>query len=372
MSKKAVSLLISAGACLLYGLSFGYRLYYLLALSLFLLFFTALLFALLGLKACAVSISADKGMLERGESVQITLKNSSKIRLFGVVAHFNRVLAELVGSESLFLEKGLSINLRHSFRHIGRFRLGIERIECSDIFGLFSFSAKNSLPSLTLCVLPVDFALPYIEPKKGYEGKPHDNMSSEDVNAPEDLREYREGDSLKRVHWKISARLNKLHVRRFELPSPPECLLFIKLDLGEGLDFEKQLSARDALAETALSIAKAQLLKGFVVNFDIFKARKSRLFRSPAQLEGLRKALAELDFSMSFSLKNDMLAAIRKPRQIGSVALVASHINGDEISLLEGLKKSGARLRLYITGEDLDEKLVSRLNLTQIELCYVR
>lgn len=372
MSKKALSLLISAGFCLFYGLSFGHRLYYLFFISLFLLFLFALLSSLAGLKYCSVSIRANKERLERGETLEITLENRSKFWFFGVVAHFNPELKDIIGEDSLFLEKGRSYSFKKSFRHVGIFSLGIDRIDCSDAFKLFSFSKKGGESSLKLRVLPLEFSLPHIEPKKSDEGRNDDNASSEDVNAPEDLREYRDGDSLKRVHWKISARVGKLHVRRFELPSPKECLLFIKPELCEGLELEERLNARDAILETAFSIAKAQLLKGFSVNVDALKSRKELLLKSPAQLEFLRESLAGLDFEGAVSLKNSMLKAAKRSREIGSIALVARDISGEEIALIEGLKKSGNKLRIYITGEELEERLVKRLILSQIELCYVR
>lgn len=75
------------------------------------------------------------------------------------------------------------------------------------------------------------------------------------------IRSYQKGDSLKLVHWKLTARLNDLMVK--EMMEPTEKLTWLYLNLQESLDLpavRRNPEAWDHFVETVASIS-AMLLK---------------------------------------------------------------------------------------------------------------
>ena len=94
---------------------------------------------------------------------------------------------------------------------------------------------------------------------------PNENGDSErrgnDAMDVSEIRSYREGDSLKLVHWKLSARWNDLMVK--ELLYPAEKLTWLYLNLQESPDLpevRRDPAAWDHFVET-VAAASAMLLK---------------------------------------------------------------------------------------------------------------
>ncbi|MDE7298032.1 MAG: DUF58 domain-containing protein [Lachnospiraceae bacterium] len=77
--------------------------------------------------------------------------------------------------------------------------------------------------------------------------------SGDDPSEIFDIREYREGDRLNRIHWKTSARTDQLMVKEFGLPVDRSVLLLA--DFGSGEQREDELGRRDAVREAVLSLS---------------------------------------------------------------------------------------------------------------------
>jgi uncharacterized protein (DUF58 family) len=99
----------------------------------------------------------------------------------------------------------------------GRFTLGPLSLRLADPFGLCemsrSFSAQHALT-----VTPVVTALPDVVLAKVWATRGEGHATSVAVAGEDDVgtREYRHGDDMRRVHWKSTARLGELMVRREE------------------------------------------------------------------------------------------------------------------------------------------------------------
>jgi len=101
----------------------------------------------------------------------------------------------------------------------GRYQIGPMSIRLTDPFGLCelhrSFSAKD-----TLIVTPPVHELPAV-PLAGEWAGSGESRARSVASAGEDdagTREYRQGDDLRRVHWRSTARTGQLMVRREEQP----------------------------------------------------------------------------------------------------------------------------------------------------------
>ncbi|HEX6936018.1 MAG TPA: DUF58 domain-containing protein [Actinomycetes bacterium] len=132
----------------------------------------------------------------------------------------------------------------------GRYQLGPLSIRLTDPFGMCelqrSFSSRD-----TLVVTPVVQQLPMVQLSGEWTGSGESRARSV-ASAGEDdagTREYRQGDDLRRVHWRSTARLGQLMVRREEQPWQARCTLLLDTRTvahggeGPGSSFEWAVSA---------------------------------------------------------------------------------------------------------------------------------
>ena len=101
----------------------------------------------------------------------------------------------------------------------GRYSLGPMAIRLTDPFGMCelqrSFSSRD-----TLVVTPPVTPLPAVALSGEWTGSGESRSRSLASAGDDDagIREYRQGDDLRRVHWRSTARLDKVMVRREEQP----------------------------------------------------------------------------------------------------------------------------------------------------------
>jgi uncharacterized protein (DUF58 family) len=134
----------------------------------------------------------------------------------------------------------------------GVHQLGPARVETSDALGLFTFSAELASPT-ELVVHPT--AIPTRGTQRGGEGRlgirERDGKAQRGVGLEfHGVREYHPGDSLRRVHWRTSARTGRLAVVEFERAFEQDLVLAIDLKSGTHVG-----QGREATLEYAIKIA---------------------------------------------------------------------------------------------------------------------
>jgi uncharacterized protein (DUF58 family) len=99
----------------------------------------------------------------------------------------------------------------------GRFGIGPLSIRISDPFGLVELTRSFTI-SDTLMVTPQVVALPHVRLAGEWTGGGDSRTRSVAAAGDDDVapREYRQGDDLRRVHWRSTARYGELMVRREE------------------------------------------------------------------------------------------------------------------------------------------------------------
>ncbi|MGC5014017.1 DUF58 domain-containing protein [Streptosporangium sp. DT93] len=99
----------------------------------------------------------------------------------------------------------------------GRFTIGPLAIRISDPFGLVELTRSFTI-SDTLVVTPQVVALPHVRLAGEWSGGGDSRTRSVAAAGDDDVapREYRQGDDLRRVHWRSTARRGELMVRREE------------------------------------------------------------------------------------------------------------------------------------------------------------
>ena len=153
--------------------------------------------------------------------VAVRVKNTFRVRTSMLLAE--DVLPYALGSRPRFVldeigpggYRDLSYQIRPDTR--GKFTIGPVRLLVADAFGLIETSRSLKVTSTLLVtprIVPLPrAAVPGSRPGEGDGGIRTMSAIGEDDAAP---RAYRDGDSLRRVHWKSTARYGELMVRREE------------------------------------------------------------------------------------------------------------------------------------------------------------
>ena len=258
----------------------------------------------------------------------------------------------------------------------GRYQLGPLSIRLTDPFGMCeltrSFSSRD-----TLVVTPPVQELPLV-PLAGEWTGSGESRSRSLASAGEDdagTREYRQGDDLRRVHWRSTARLGQLMVRREEQPWQARCTVLLDTrgtahgGEGPGSSFEWAVAA-------AASVAVHLVRHGYFVRLvtdtgAAFGGGDQTLDGRGGDVEGaLLDALAVVDTSSNTSLR-DASASLRRGGGDGLLVAVLGTVDPEETRLLSRLRhgsttavgvlldaptwgSSAARRRAAATGSDTE------------------
>jgi uncharacterized protein (DUF58 family) len=128
-----------------------------------------------------------------------------------------------------------SWTVRSLCRLRGRFRLGPITASSGDPFGLFVFHRTIPDTEKTIVVYPMMVDLPVFAPSLGNlrGGDSRFQRTHFVTTNVSGTREYAPGDSYNRIHWKSTARYERLIVKEFELD--PTADVWILLDMERGI-----------------------------------------------------------------------------------------------------------------------------------------
>lgn len=180
----------------------------------------SLALSLPGLLGCRLELSALPAALERGEEGrwQVSIRTSSALPLA-------RLTLRLTGENLLTGETDrkrmtlLGVTRRRPARlaastaHCGLLELRVDRAWACDHLGLFSLPVPLPPPARMVCgPIPAQVQPPRIPEGQGARTTPA-SASQAGPGEDYDLRDYRPGDPMRSVHWKLSSKWDQLIVR---------------------------------------------------------------------------------------------------------------------------------------------------------------
>lgn len=215
----------------------------------------------------------DVSECERDSDVpfHITFKNHSPLLVtrmkatFYIADMFDNIAHEATTTMGLapFEETELSFAAR--FEHIGSYRAGIDSIVLSDFLGLFTYTMRNVSRQVVM-VTPKYVELDGIQ----FSNEAMDETTKAAKSVLADsmeyayVREYEQGDPLKTIHWKLSARANNYMTRLFEVYTNPSVV--IVMDFYAPADEARDLMTMfDAVVESAFSLSRYSTRQGMDV-----------------------------------------------------------------------------------------------------------
>jgi uncharacterized protein (DUF58 family) len=210
-------------------------------------------------------------LVAAGQPAQIQLTLTNEARTPTGVLMLEDHLPYVLGPRPRFVLEGIGHGWR---RHVtysvrsdvrGHFEVGPMTVRVTDPFGLIELGrAFHTTASLT--VTPRTVPLPGILLGGAWTGSGDNRPRSFATGSAEDVtvREYRRGDDLRRVHWRSSARVGELMVRREEQPWQSRATVFLDNRLishrGQGV-----ASSLEAAVSAAASVAVHLAQRGYAV-----------------------------------------------------------------------------------------------------------
>jgi uncharacterized protein (DUF58 family) len=210
-------------------------------------------------------------LIEAGQPARVELQLVNEGRAPTGVLLLEEHLPYVLGNRPRFVLEGIAHGWR---RHVayqvrsdirGRFEIGPMTVRVNDPFGLVELG-RSFRTTVPLVVTPRTVPLPPIPLSGALTGSGDNRPRAFAIGSAEDVtvREYRQGDDLRRVHWRSSAKVGELMVRREEQPWQSRATLFIDNRLiahrGHGV-----ASSLEAAVAAAASIAVHLSQRGFAV-----------------------------------------------------------------------------------------------------------
>ena len=188
----------------------------------------------------------DPPRLTAGEDAQVTVVvENNAISGVGLLLAADTLPAGLDG-QTRFAIRGLApaavIEAQYRVHSAvrGRHQIGPLTLRLADPFGMCGLDRSISSTD-ELIVVPAVFPLPQLRLGAEVSGDSDNQRRPPPIASNDDLsvREYRRGDSLRRVNWRVTARRNELMVRQEEHPPQTRATLLLdsRLDAhrGEGV-----------------------------------------------------------------------------------------------------------------------------------------
>ena len=169
-----------------------------------------------------------------GQSATVELTVSNESRTPTGVLLLEERLPYVLGTRPRFVLEGLGHGWRrHATYQVrselrGQFEIGPMSVRVTDPFGFVELGRTFHATS-RLTVTPRTTPLPSIPLGGAWTGSGDNRPRAFATGSAEDVtvREYRRGDDLRRVHWRSSARVGELMVRREEQPWQSRATVFL-------------------------------------------------------------------------------------------------------------------------------------------------
>lgn len=288
-------------------------------------------------------------LVAAGQPAQVSLTLTNEGRMpTGTVLLEDR-LPYTLGTRPRFVIDGMHHGWHHEVSYSvrsdvrGRFDLGPMTVRVGDPFGLVELG-RAFTTTVPLTVTPRVIPLPPIGLGGDWTGSGDNRPRAFAAGSAEDVtvRDYRQGDDLRRVHWRSSARTGQLMVRREEQPWQSRATVLIDNRLvahrGTGA-----ASSFEAAVTAAASVAVHLTQRGFAVRLataegeDLSTAWHDR--SSAQNIAPLLESLAVLTLTQRRDLATDWLG---EGTQSGAIIAILGGLTSDDAPTLSRLRHHSA------------------------------
>ncbi|MCL2372801.1 MAG: DUF58 domain-containing protein [Defluviitaleaceae bacterium] len=149
----------------------------------------------------------------------------------------------------------------------GEYVLGLRIVRTTDIMGLFRLRRRvNKAANVTVLPRLRDFQRFSLASNVFTQASSRFDIRDEDYATIADVRPYMPSDSIKRVHWKLTAKRNEWLVKIFQSNALNQVTLILDSQQLQ-LDIAEKYTIEDAMVEEAVSIMRFCANRGIPLGF---------------------------------------------------------------------------------------------------------
>lgn len=230
----------------------------------------------------------------------------------------------------------------------GRYDIGVKSIRIHDLLGLFSYKI-NPLEKKSILVKPriVDIQYKDVPVARISEGDLTSGYKEAGNDEIVDIREYVYGDSIRKIHWKLSTKLEKTMVKETRNELDNDVLVIINLEKPAKMD-EASLIDEDCLIEEVVSQINYLIKRNVPVKLCYFKEESFCMKAStPTEFQAIYQFLSEVKFNQT-SANHDYLDSFTDAEHNSNlVYLFTVSLDGDIMSKAFHIKNKGFDLELF-------------------------
>ncbi|MQG49141.1 MAG: DUF58 domain-containing protein [SAR202 cluster bacterium] len=235
----------------------------------------------------------------------------------------------------------------------GMYHSGIVKLVSQDPFGLFRLR-RDFIDPHPYIVFPAVEALPDLDAR--FAGLPSDSRATKhweqittDVSS---IRSYVEGDSMRRIHWPYTARMNELMVKEFDMGLSAEAWVLLDMHHLSHYGIEQDdVNNTEELAVTVAASIVGRLMDqsmpvGLAVNGD-----REHIFRpdsSPEQRGRLMETLSEVRAYGQITLQEFIYGLRSHLNQFNALTLVTASVEPQWIASLTHLRRQGVEVSVVL------------------------
>lgn len=194
---------------------------------------------------------------------------------------------------------------------------------------------------------------------------------SEDQHTIKDVRKYREGDSIKKIHWKLSAKQNDLYVKNLDTISGEEIVLFVDMN-NKNYSFDSDGTIEENLVDFSVSIANQMIRRNISIKI-FLNTSPGRYF----ELNNISDFNRFMDFLMSqksngtVNLLQYLYENTLRLHRMNKIAIVLSELDENLVDALIRMGSTGYSISVfYCVDNTLQQEYSSALTKAQIECFY--
>ncbi|MDP4089501.1 MAG: DUF58 domain-containing protein [Bacillota bacterium] len=267
-------------------------------------------------------------------------------------------LSSRYNGDAVFIGTGSSKKLRYEvrFRNRGVYNFGETEVRFRDTAAIMerrgTYTSKTLIHVYPRIVTLRSNLFKGINLFNNYKLSP---SGIEDLHTIRDNRKYREGDSLKRINWKVSAKYNDLYVKNLEVLIGEEFNVFLDMN-SCNYKYDNTGVVEEQLVDTCASIVH-HLSKRKIISRLFINAQTARSF----DIKDRKDFEQLMDYFMMTKSDSDMpylsflRAHLNKDASMNNIALITARVDQDILEYVMELEERKKNIFLFfnvVEGQD--------------------
>ena len=250
-----------------------------------------------------------------------------------------------------------------SCRYRGVYFVGLQSVQALDFLGLFTLN-RNWKDKTQLVVYPRVIEIEHFPLSMNLLSKSYSRyeVRDEDYSAISDVRPYLPSDSMKRIHWKLSAKRNSFMIKNYENTALNSVVIFWDRTFIKG-DEEYTVIAEDKIVEIVVAISYYCLKKKIPV--DLFYGADEPLATANLnEFEKIYACSAHSEFIQGENIENPLSTFLNAQTNQINITVITSRLTEILLDELAGAYYFGHHVDLlYIPPQHESDSAAAVFNL---------